>query len=221
MADRKSQLLFFSAPLCRKIFQVLSLVFFVPSHFILNQLQFAFIPTVPLKLLHLQFGLALSPHYIWSLRSNWCSWSFPPSTRTCFIWFSGFAVLRISPCPTSCPISIIYFLMNPPHILKCPKTQVWVFWVHTYFLHGLFQSHGFKCHKCINQSQIRIFSSDFLPALRLMDLTPTSVFLSLYLVPLGWPCPEWGTSVLIIWDESISSWFFSHVDTWSLKNNFV
>ena len=165
----------------------------VPSHFILNQLQLGFIPTVPPKLLHLQFALALSPHYIWSLRSNWPSWSFPSSKRTCYIWFSGFTLLCFSTYPTGCPISIFYFLMNPPHIPKCPKTQVSLFHIH--LLRGLFQSHGFKCHKYINQPQIRISSSFFLPAVRLMDLTPTSVFLSLYLVPLGWPCMGGGGTI--------------------------
>lgn len=126
---------------------------------------------------------------IWSLRTSQHSWSFPAFETLASFGFQD-SLACVFPLPHWLPFSI--FLMSPPYIPKCPKTQFWLFSVHTYFLGDLFQSYSFKYHRYIDYSHIHIFSSDSLLGLKLIYLTSAWVFLSLYSVSLDWPSTEEG-----------------------------
>ena len=123
---------FFSAPLYRKTLKSTVCLCFVPSHFILNQLQLGSVPLFPLKLFlsHLHFASSLG--LIWSALSEaFNTGPFPPVETLHLVFrtqsFCVFLFTSLAASNQSC-------LMNLRYVPKCPKTHLLVFSVYTHFL---------------------------------------------------------------------------------------
>ena len=167
---------FFSAPLYRKALKRTVCLCFVPSHFILNQLQLGSVPLFPPKLFlsHLYFASSLG--LIWSALSEaFNTGPFPPFETLHLVFrtqsFCAFLFISLAACNQSC-------LMNLPYVPKCPKTHFWsslsvltsVSWIELSQMHLPVQVHLTSLHFSLN-FRVHIFNF--------------WVFLGLCLVPLS------------------------------------
>ena len=167
---------FFSAPLYRKTLKRTVCLCFVPSHFILNQLQLGSVPLFPPKLFlsHLYFASSLG--LIWSALSEaFNTGPFPPFETLHLVFrtqsFCAFLFISLAACNQSC-------LMNLPYVPKCPKTHFWsslsvltsVSWIELSQMHLPVQVHLTSLHFSLN-FRVHIFNF--------------WVFLGLCLVPLS------------------------------------